>query len=105
MDEAKARASELPDDLLSMVRQSTSGASEPERKQHELYRNDAAEVDAQAEFTQDRRRAQKEFRTQDNGVRTLTSPTAVSTAVSAIFATGRPQGRPVRCHFADLPRP
>ena len=26
MDEAKARASELPDDLLSMVRQSTSGA-------------------------------------------------------------------------------
>ena len=27
MDEAKARASELPDDLLSMVRQSTSGAS------------------------------------------------------------------------------
>jgi hypothetical protein len=27
MDEAKARASELPDDLLSMVRQSTSGTS------------------------------------------------------------------------------
>jgi len=26
MDEAKARASELPDDLLSMVRQSTNGA-------------------------------------------------------------------------------
>jgi hypothetical protein len=27
MDEAKARASELPDDLLGMVRQSTSGSS------------------------------------------------------------------------------
>ena len=32
MDEAKARASELPDDLLSMVRQSTNGAAEPKRE-------------------------------------------------------------------------
>ncbi len=51
MDEAKARASELPDDLLSMVRQSTSGSPSRNENQHQLFRIDAAEVDAQAELT------------------------------------------------------
>jgi hypothetical protein len=50
MDGAKARASELPDDLLSMVRQSTSGC--PERKRDELFHLDAAELAAQVDGTQ-----------------------------------------------------
>ena len=52
MEEAKARASELPDDLLSMVRQSTRSTSSRNGKRYELLRLDAAELDGQVEFTQ-----------------------------------------------------
>ena len=68
MDEAKARASELPDDLLSMVRQSTSGTSGRNGSGDELVSFDAAELDAQVEWgtAQDQCYAQKKLRAEDH---------------------------------------
>ena len=74
MDEAKARASELPDDLLSMVRQSTA-APPAGTEADQLVSFDAAEVDAQAEARKTRGTRRRSSARKTNGVRALTSPT------------------------------
>ena len=103
MDEAKARASELPDDLLSMVRQSTSGARAGTEAARALpHRRPGSR---RASRTHARPAARAEGVPHARQRRPHADFTDRSTAISAIFATGRPQGRPVRCHFAGLPRP